>query len=279
MTGETDLDDVRWATEQLEAVPDEREHPIHMVIATSMISHGVDIDRFNFIAFHGMPRQTAEYIQSYSRVGRENPGSVFALYHPMQVRDQSYYQQFHHYHEYEDLLVEATPLERWAEFAIEQTLAGIVCGALFQYYDFKYEEEIDGRLYRWDGLEDALREGIFDGDGTELREFVREAYGVAESEGDSTDGAALYSKRVDDLFENIWATLMKSDPDNDKEYLPNLLENPPEEDDDAVEDAVEGEYSHDGVRTPMTNLRDIDEQIPIEPTGDTGTVVNLFSQR
>jgi hypothetical protein len=249
------------------------------VIATSMISHGVDIDRFNFIAFHGMPRQTAEYIQSYSRVGREHPGSVFVLYHPMQVRDQSYYQQFHHYHEYEDLLVEATPLERWAEFAIEQTLAGIVCGALFQYYDFEYENEIDGRLYRWDGLEDALREGIFNGDGTELKELVQEAYGVADDGDNGTDGSALYSKRIDDLFENIWATLLKADPDDTKEYLPNLLENPPDEDDEAVENAISGEYSHDGVRTPMTNLRDIDEQIPVEPTGDTGQVVNLFNQR
>jgi len=266
MTGETDIDDIRAAKEVIEAPPDQRENPIHMVIATSMISHGVDIDRFNFIGFHGAPRQTAEYIQSYSRVGRSVPGTVCVLYHPMQVRDQSYYQQFHHYHEYEDLLVEATPLERWAQFAVEQTMAGIVCGALFQYYDAEYEDEIDDRLYNHTGLDKAHRQT--DLSKQDVKEFVMNAYDVADVDEDETSGAAMYERRVAEVFDEVWRFLLSNAPedeDEDPEYIPNILQKAQEDD------------SKPGVRYPMMNLRDIDEQIPIEMEEGTAKTVHLFT--
>lgn len=265
MTGETPLDEVRSFNQTLEAPPEERVDSIDMVIATSMISHGVDIDRFNFIAFHGMPRQTAEYIQSYSRVGRSVPGSVFVLYHPMRVRDQSYYQQFRHYHEYEDLLVEATPLERWAEFAIEQTISGIVCGALLQHYDYELDDEIDGRMYDWEGLQEALHKEKVDQN--EVLQFVRDAYDVGDAgEAGSSDGAALYSQRVDSLFNTVWRYILKQDPDDDT-FIPNILE------------GGQDDHEEPGVRRPMMSLRDIDEQIPIEMESNTAQVINLFSER
>jgi len=260
MTGETPLSLVRAYKNEIEKPRAERENPIHMVIATSMISHGIDIDRFNFIAFHGMPRSTAEYIQSYSRVGRDIPGTVYLSFNSMQVRDQSHYHQFHHYHEYEDLLVEATPLERWAKYAVEQTISGVLCGALLQYYDAEYADEIDGRLYDLEGLQDAIHDDLIDKQ--DVKEFVMEAYDVVDTEDDTTDAAAIYADRIDDLFDTLWRYLLSAEPERNT-FIPSVLGEAQEDD------------SLPGVRSPMTNLRDIDEQVPIDPDTPTSKSVHL----
>jgi hypothetical protein len=101
---------------------------LRSVVATSMISHGVDIERFNFITFFGMPRLTSEYIQASSRVGRVLPGIVLACFAPARERDRSHYHFFGKYHEYLDRLVEPTAINRWAKFSIEKTFPGVLIG-------------------------------------------------------------------------------------------------------------------------------------------------------
>jgi hypothetical protein len=101
---------------------------IRSVIATSMISHGVDIERFNFIMFFGMPRMTSEYIQASSRVGRAYPGIVLVCFAPARERDRSHYHLFSKYHEYLERLVEPAAINRWSKFSIEKTIAGVVLG-------------------------------------------------------------------------------------------------------------------------------------------------------
>src|SRR3546814_17309527 len=44
------------------------------IVATSAISHGVDVDKFNAMFFAGLPADIAEYIQASSRVGRNHVG-------------------------------------------------------------------------------------------------------------------------------------------------------------------------------------------------------------
>ena len=44
------------------------------IVATSAISHGVDVDKFNAMFFAGLPSDIAEYIQASSRVGRTHVG-------------------------------------------------------------------------------------------------------------------------------------------------------------------------------------------------------------
>lgn len=259
LTGETPMQVVRDALSRLES--DNPERPIDVVIATSMISHGVDVDKFNFISFFGMPRNTAEYIQAYSRVGRQHTGTVFVLFDPMRARDRSHYSRFYHYHRYQDLLVEATPLERWAEFAVECTLPGIFAGLVIQYYDELLEGTYDDRPYMHDGFEAAVRGGDIDKD--EMLELVLRSYAVTEEyERDwaDTTGMRLYREKIETEFESLWKRMMKRPLNPKKSWIGFLLDR--EEDD----------------RGPMRSLRDIDEQVPVYPTAGSAKVLDLLTK-
>ena len=74
-------------------------YPCNVLLATNMISVGIDVARLNVMLLVGQPKLTSEYIQASSRVGREYPGVAFAMYDGGKSRDRSHYEQFRPYHE------------------------------------------------------------------------------------------------------------------------------------------------------------------------------------
>jgi hypothetical protein len=111
----------------------------NMIAATSMISHGVDADRFNLMLFYGIPGNTAEYIQAYSRVGRKHTGVVIDIMRPSREKDQSYLKHFVKFHEYKDILVDSVSINRWASKAVDNTLPGIVASLILNHYLYKLQ--------------------------------------------------------------------------------------------------------------------------------------------
>lgn len=92
------------------------------VLASNMLSVGIDIDRLGTMIVYNQPKSNSEYIQATSRVGRSNPGVVFTLYNSSRSRDKSHYEQFQYYHQTLYEYVEATSVTPFSSRAIEKAL-------------------------------------------------------------------------------------------------------------------------------------------------------------
>jgi hypothetical protein len=143
------------------------------VTATSMISHGVDINRFNMMVFFGMPRATAEYIQSSSRAGRAHPGLVFNILHPIRERDLSHYHFFEKYHQFLDRLVEPVSVNRWAKNSVKRTQPGLFMALLLNHYMYTDDGEL---MYFGDRAEEFLSTV----DDVDLENLLVDMYGGSE---------------------------------------------------------------------------------------------------
>lgn len=97
--------------------------PPEFVIATNMISVGIDVARFNTMIINSMPRNTAEYIQASSRVARGQEGIVFTVHHPFRSRDISHYQRFKEFHEKFYGYVEPISVTPFASKALDRYFA------------------------------------------------------------------------------------------------------------------------------------------------------------
>ena len=93
------------------------------IVATSAISHGVDVERFNSMYFAGLPSDIAEYIQASSRVGRIHVGFSVLIPTPQVMRDVHVVEIHHIFHRFLERMVQPAPVDRWAERAILRVLS------------------------------------------------------------------------------------------------------------------------------------------------------------
>jgi hypothetical protein len=108
---------------------------IDVVLATNMISVGVDVDRLGLMAVMGQPQSTSEYIQSTSRVGRQHPGLVLTLYNGARSRDRSHYESFLAYHSALYRQVESTSVTPFSPRARDRGLHAVLITLARMYVD------------------------------------------------------------------------------------------------------------------------------------------------
>jgi hypothetical protein len=115
---------------QEDTLSTDRGARLRALIGTSVVSHGVDLDRLNMLVMAGMPTTAADYIQVTARSGRAHAGLVATVYDAFSRRERSLFSNFLSYHTFLDQMVTPVPVNKYAFFVADRTLPGIALALL-----------------------------------------------------------------------------------------------------------------------------------------------------
>jgi Lhr-like helicase len=135
LTGRVDFSEVRETLNRLQAPEKNFNDRLHLVAASSMMSHGVDIDRLNVMIMLALPLGVAEFIQATARVGRTWPGLVITVPKMTRERDASVYRTFPLFVSHGDRFVEPIPITRRSRRVLERTIAGLEMARILQIHE------------------------------------------------------------------------------------------------------------------------------------------------
>lgn len=122
------LEKIEYSQENIDA----KRYASNVLLATNMISVGIDVARLNVMLMVGQPKLTSEYIQASSRVGRSYPGVAFVQYDATKSRDRSHYERFRAYHDSFYRFVEPTGATPFSKPARERGLHSVVTALIRQ---------------------------------------------------------------------------------------------------------------------------------------------------
>lgn len=108
---------------------------VDLVLATSVIEVGVDVDRLGLLTIVRQPKTAAQYIQVAGRVGRDpgkGPGLVVVLLNPLSSRDVSHYERFTSVHQRLYAAVEPASVTPFTVAALERGLRGALASIVRQ---------------------------------------------------------------------------------------------------------------------------------------------------
>ncbi|WP_462411408.1 DISARM system helicase DrmA [Neobacillus sp. Marseille-QA0830] len=135
------------------------EGALDVVLATNMISVGVDVNRLGVMVMHNQPKTAAEYIQATSRVGRKYPGLVLTLFNSLRSRDLSHYERFLSFHEAMYRYVESTSVTSFAQGCRDRGMEGLIVGTVRQIHE-NLGNETSAKDFKPDAVTEEILEFV-----------------------------------------------------------------------------------------------------------------------
>ncbi|MBP2666535.1 MAG: helicase, partial [Firmicutes bacterium] len=143
------------------AIPFPDKAVIDVLLASNMISVGVDINRLGLMVVVGQPKTTGEYIQATSRVGRKFPGLILTIFDGARARDRSHYERFTAYHNAFYRYVEPTSVTPFAGPARDRALKAVLV-SLIRHWTGLSKDNAAGSFQKNMAGVDAVRDYILD---------------------------------------------------------------------------------------------------------------------
>ncbi|MGH3401540.1 MAG: DISARM system helicase DrmA [Streptosporangiaceae bacterium] len=111
---------------------EDRLPALDVLLATSMLQVGVDVQRLGLMVVTGQPKNTAEYIQATSRIGRDRtrPGLVMTIYQWTRPRDLAHLEAFGYDHSTFGLKIEGLTTTPFSDRALDRGLTGVLVTAM-----------------------------------------------------------------------------------------------------------------------------------------------------
>jgi Helicase conserved C-terminal domain len=252
LDGESTLEQIQETIEHVEhKLPND---PRRQVIATSVVSHGVDIERLNFMILAGWPTSTAEYIQSSARSGRIHPGIVLTVLSHMNLYEYNVFLNFADYHHFLDKMVESVPINRFAPNILERTLPGILSAVILNW----------ASCQPWGiGVKGGIRDvhKILNEPGNPARKEIEKAVLMA-LHVDPTTAKKWFDKRVVEEFTQQTTDQIKRGLNRLESWSGGLM-------DMYLSEALTRIYGYG----PLRSFRDIERQIGIDPINESREMV------
>jgi hypothetical protein len=227
LTGRTGFDEVRQILARLDEPEAEFRDRLHVIAASSMMSHGVDVDRLNVMVMLGLPLGTAEFIQATARVGRRWPGLVLVVHKIGRERDAAVFRDFERFVEHGDRFVEPVPVTRRSRRVLERTAGGMELARLLMVHEPTARQSLTWL--------------------PSLRRFLAATPGVLEQDRDALLAALETDAVLDEAF--------RTDLERWFDLFGRNIQSPP----------PDAKFPSDAwpKGKPMLSLRDVEEQVPV----------------
>lgn len=164
--------------------------PPDYILATNMISVGLDVNRFNTIIMNSMPRNIAEYIQASSRVARNVQGLVITLHNPFRSRDVSHFEKYREFHEKLYYYVEPISITPFSKKSVEKYFS-LYLASLIRHCFIELAENADATRINDNGTRLRVREKVM--------RYIKQRFDRTQALTDELQKGLL----TDELRENI----------------------------------------------------------------------------
>jgi hypothetical protein len=231
---------------------DNKRYASNILLATNMISVGIDVARLNIMLLIGQPKLTSEYIQASSRVGRSYPGVAFVQYDATKSRDRSHYESFKAYHDSFYRFVEPTGATPFSKPARERALHAVITAMIRQRTGLVKDE--DAVNFDNEYFADDIRE---------TEQFILERIKKINARTDNglEDDIAEIKSEIEEFIEEWNKHARMSDEENKSFYFGRrfMVQYP-----SSKERRLLKSYNSDGkdtARETLTSMRNVDVQV------------------